>query len=326
MTRALLLHSEPDALLPLLTERCDGARWRAASTPDAVVDAVAAHRPQVVLSIKHNDLPGPAHVPALHAPDLEWFQVGGSGREHLGPWDPTRVTVTTCAGVLAPFHAERALAALLSIATGLPAFADAQARRAWESRRFRPLAGRTLVVVGLGHTGAALARRARALGMQVLAVRARAGRDAGPHDDVAHELFAPDALDELLPRADVLSLNVPANDGTRHLLDARRLASLPGGAIVLNGARGAVVDEDALLAALEARAADGSPRIAGVWLDVFATEPLPPEHPLWSAERVLVTPHCADQVEDWPQRFAERFVENWRRRRVGEPLVGVVEP
>jgi len=320
VTRALLLHSDADALLPFLRERCDGADWRVATDACALATALDEHAPEVVFSIKHNDLPGPVHAPALAHPSVRWFHVGGSGRDHLGAWDPMRVAVTTCAGVLAPFHAERALAALLSIATGLPAFARAQARSRWEPATFRPLAGRTLVVVGLGHTGGQLARRAAALGVRVLGVRASAGARPGNYDDACDAVRGADALDALLPEADALSLNVPANAATRGLIDARRLALLPDGAIVLNGARGSVLDEAALVAALDAG------RLAGAWLDVFATEPLPPSSPLWSHARVLVTPHCADQADDWPRRFAERFAENWRRRRAGEPLVGVVEP
>lgn len=322
MTRALLLHSDADALLPILRAGCAGAQWRAATNADEIGPALAEHAPEVIFSIKHNELPGPLHAPALAHDGVRWFHVGGSGRDHLGDWDPDAVTVTTCAGVLAPFHAERALAALLSLATGLPSFARAQSRGAWEPSTFRAVAGRTLLVVGLGHTGGELARRARALGLRVIGVRSRVHASAGPFDAHCDAVHGIDELDALLPLADVLSLNVPSVAATRHLIDARRLALLPSGAILLNAARGAVVDETALLAALDSGAAN----LAGAWLDVFATEPLPSAHPLWSHERVLITPHCADQVDDWPERFAARFVENWRRRRAGEPLVGVVRP
>lgn len=318
-TRALLLHSDPDELLPLLEERCSGADWRVAAAPEEVEPALAAHRPEVVFSIKHNGFPWPAHRPALAAPNVRWFQVGGSGRDHLGSWDPERVTVTTCAGVLAPFLAERALAALLSLATGLPDFARAQSVGAWTPTTFRPLAGRTLVVVGVGHTGGELATRARALGMRVIGVRA----SAAPHPAL-DEVHGPDVLFDLLPRADVLSLHVPLDASTRHLIDARALAALPRGALLLNAARGGVVDTDALIA--ELRRAPDERRLAGAWLDVFEVEPLPSDHPLWSLESVLITPHCADQVAGWPLRFAARFAENWERRRRGEDLVGVVRP
>ncbi|QDU83268.1 (S)-sulfolactate dehydrogenase [Planctomycetes bacterium Pla163] len=318
-TRALLLHSDPDELLPLLVERCPDADWRAAATPDEVEPTLATHRPEVVFSIKHNGFPGPAHRPALAAPDVRWFQVGGSGRDHLGTWDPARVTVTTCAGVLAPFLAERALAALLSLATGLPGLLRAQAERRWSPTTFRPLAGRTLLVVGVGHTGGEFAARARSLGMHVIGVRT----SRAPHPAL-DEVHGPDALYDLLPRADVLSLHVPLGDATRHLIDARALAALPVGALVLNAARGAVVDPDALVAELER--APSERRIAGAWLDVFETEPLPSDHALWSLENLLLTPHCADQADGWPILFAERFADNWERRRRGQDLVGVVRP
>ncbi|MCA8942525.1 MAG: D-2-hydroxyacid dehydrogenase [Planctomycetes bacterium] len=314
-TRALLIHSEPDALLPFLRARCTDLDWHAADTPERVVSAVADQSPEVVLSIKHNELPGPAHVPAIRCESVRWFHVGGSGRDHLGAWDPARVTVTTSAGVLAPFLAERAMAGLLALTTGIPAFLRAQQARSWEPSTFRALAGRTALVIGVGHTGGELARRLRAFDVRVLGLRS-SGR---PHDAV-DEMHEPSALNELLPRADVVSLHVPSNDTTHHLIGADELSRLPSAAIVLNAARGDVVDTTALVDSLDRG------HLAGAWLDVFEHEPLPSEDPLWARRDVLITPHCADQVEGWPMRFAERFATNWERFRRGEQLIGVVRP
>ena len=153
--RALLLHSEPDEVMDVL-QSCRGLRWGSARRPDEVAPALAAHRPTVVLSIKHSGFPGPAHRAALVAPGVRWFHVGGAGRDHLEPVPPG-VRVTDSAGVLAPFHAERALAALLHLTARIGVHARAQADRRWEPARFRSLHGRTLLVVGAGHTGTALA-------------------------------------------------------------------------------------------------------------------------------------------------------------------------
>lgn len=311
-TPALLLHSDPDELLPWLEEACPGASFGVASTPDEVEPALKAHRPEVVFSIKHSGFPGPAHRPALVFPSVRWFQIGGSGREHLGAWDPAEVTVTDCAGVLAPPLAERALAGLLALSTGVVGFLRDQRDHAWRPRRFQPLEGQTLLVVGVGHTGGELAWRARALGMRVLGVRA----SGAPHEHV-DEMGGPDALARWLPEADVVSLHVRLDDSTRHLLDDAAFARMKPGALLLNSARGAVIDTAALL-----RALDGS--LGGAWLDVFEEEPLPAGHALWDHEKVVITPHCADQAEDFPRRFARRFAENWRRRQAGETLLGVV--
>lgn len=300
--RALLLHARPDEVMGVLAE-CEGLEWAAATHVDEVAPALDRHDPEIVFSIKTSSFAGTAHATALSWRSVRWFHVGGSGRDHLGSWDGDRITVTDSAGVLAPFHAERAMAGLLALATGLDEQLRAQAERRWEPTRFRSLQGRTLLVVGAGRTGVELARRARAFGMRVIGVRA-----SGEAHQGFDEMHVPAALGELLPWADVLSLNVRLTAETRGMIDAEALGRLPEGALVLNGARGGVLDTEALLGALERN-------VAGAWLDVFEVEPLPAESPLWQHPRVIVTPHCADQVEDFPLRFAERFAELWRAAR-----------
>ncbi|MEM9379410.1 MAG: NAD(P)-dependent oxidoreductase [Planctomycetota bacterium] len=300
--RALLLHSRPEEVMHVLAA-CEGLEWAAATRAEEVGPALERHDPEVVFSIKTSRFAGSAHATALSARSVRWFHVGGSGRDHLGSWDADRVTVTDSAGVLAPYLAERAMSGLLALSTGLLDQVRAQAERRWDPTRFRPLAGRTMAVLGVGHTGGEVARLARALGMRVLGIRGSGA--ARPHVD---EMFGPDGLDDVLPRADVLSIHLRLDRSTRRAIDLAALARLPEGAIVLNAARGAILDAEALLVALERN-------VAGAWLDVFDTEPLPPESPLWSHPRVLVSPHCADQVEDFPRRFAERFAALWRGAR-----------
>jgi phosphoglycerate dehydrogenase-like enzyme len=160
-----------------------------------------------------------------------------------------------------------------------------------------------MLLVGLGHTGVEVARRARALGMRVVAVRA----SGLAHPD-ADEVHGPEALGALLPEADVLSLHVRLSETTAGMIGAGELALLPPGALVLNAARGAVLSEEGLLGALERN-------VAGAWLDVFEEEPLPELNPLWRHPRILVSPHCADQVVDFPARFAARFRDLWLATR-----------
>ncbi len=307
--RIAVLHDRPEELAPLLTPL--DPLWVRSG---AELPAALAQDPEVVFSIKHTGFPGHEHRPAIEHPSVRWFHVGGSGFEHLGRWD-ARVTVTNCAGVLAPFHAEMSLAALCSLAAGLPAYAADQRARRWSPRRFRALAGRTLLVVGVGQVGGALAERARALGLRVLGVRA----SGAPHPAV-EAMFTPDALPALWGRADVVALCLRHTETTRHLVNAGALAAMRPGVLLLNGARGGLVDQGALIEALE------SGHVGGAWLDVTEPEPLPTSSPLWALPQVLLTPHAADQVEDFPLRFAQRFVDNLARYRAGRELLGVVAP
>ncbi len=296
---ALLLHSDPSEVMARL-EVCEGLDWRTASDGGSVREVLEAHEPTIVFSMKHSGFPGEQHRPAIEAPSVRWFHVGGSGTDHLQGYDAGRVTLTTCQGVLAPFLAERAMAALLHLSTGLAQTVVDQQTGRWSPARFHSLLGKTALIVGAGAAGTELARRLRPFGVRTVGVRT-----SGEAHAAFDEMHRPAELDSLLERADVLSLHVPLNGETRHLMDGDRLSRLPQGAIVLNSSRGLVLDEAALPAALDAR-------VAAAWLDVFEVEPLPTASPLWRHPRVLMTPHQADQVADYPQRFADRFVEIWR--------------
>ena len=284
-----------------------------ARSPGEVTQHLESFQPEVVFSIKHSEFPGPAHLPALHYPTVKWFQVGGSGYEHLGTWDRAKVTVTNSAGVLAPFHAERAMAGLLALSTGLLRARRLQQKAEWSPDRFSSLQGKTLLVVGLGQTGRELARRAASFGMKIIGVK-RSPENC-PGVDEVHPV---EMLARLWERADVVSLNVPHNSETHHLVNDEVLRKLKPHALFLNGSRGSVVDEQALVETLREKA------IAGAWLDVFEQEPLPSDSPLWRMDQVIVTPHSADQVTDFPLRFAQFFAENLERYAQGEELLNVV--
>src|SRR5262249_13356935 len=158
-----------------------------------------------------------------------------------------------------------------------------QRERVWRPQVFRPLAGQTILIVGLGAIGAWVAHNAKAFGMRVLAIR----RQPQSHDSV-DALYRPGDLSAILGEADIVTLHVRLDQTTRRLIDARMLAAMKRGALLINTSRGAVVDEAALIDALN------SGHLGGAYLDVFETEPLPPESPLWRLENVLVTPHAAD--------------------------------
>jgi phosphoglycerate dehydrogenase-like enzyme len=177
------------------------------------------------------------------------------------------------------------------------------------------LEGLTMGIVGFGGTGRALARRAVAFGMRVLAV------DAWPvaaSDGVA-EVWRLDRLGELLQASDVVAIGCPLTPETRELLDDKAFSTMKRGALLVNVTRGEIVDGDALVRALR----DG--RCGGAALDVAPLEPLSAEHPLWSFPNVVMTPHTAGASQHRAPRNIDRFCENLRRARSGAPLQGVVD-
>ncbi len=209
--------------------------------------------------------------------------------------------------------AEYVLRAALDHCQRATAWSAAQAERRWETHEFSEVFGSTWVVVGLGPIGAAVATRARALGAHVIGVR-RSVAAGGPVD----ELVTPAELPAVLPRADVVALCAPANRSTEHLVDEGFLAAMQPGALLVNIGRGSVVDEQALVAALDAG------ELGAAALDVFETEPLPKDSPLWAHPKVTVTPHDSANSARRVLRQFELFSENLARYARGEPLRNVV--
>ena len=318
MRSIAILHDCPEDCRDLLEERFPELEFHYATRSEEIVPLLEAHHPEAVLSIKHPGFPGPTHRPSVLHPSVRWVHVGGSGYDHMTPWDPERVTVTNSAGVLSPYLAETVIGAILTINSGFLHYVERRRERRWQPRAFVPLSEQTLLVVGLGEIGGRVATLAAALGMRVLAVRRR----STPHPAV-DELFTPDELHGVLGRADYVSLHVRADEETRHLIDAPALAgvvAMKRGAVLLNTSRGFVVDEAALVSSLE------SAHLAGAYLDVFETEPLPESSPLWGFENVLLTPHASDNIHAWPRKFIRLFADNLERRLAGEALQNVVRP
>lgn len=315
MQPILVAHDRPEDFAAALEARAPAERFVYTTDGEALRRLIAEHDPEVVLSIAHTGFPKELHRPAVEHLSVRWVQVGGSGYEHLVPWDAERVVVTNAVGVLARFLAETVTGAVIALNGGLPGYLRDQAEAQWQPRVFRTLSEQTLLIVGLGHIGTWAARNARALGMHVLATR----RTQTPSPEV-DELHPPEALPALLPRADVVSLHVRLTEDTHHLIDAAALASMKRGALLVNTARGPVVDEPALIEAL------ASGHLGGAYLDVFEAEPLPASSPLWHLPNVIITPHASDLVDDWAYRFAMLFADNLERWRAGEPLLNVVTP
>jgi len=244
------------------------------------------------------------------AKQLRWLHTFSAGVDN--PWFQALrargVRLTTSSGANAVPIAQTVLLYLLALSRDFARWQDAQKRHAWEPHQVVDLQDLTLGVVGLGPIGLEVARLGAALSMRVVAVR------RSPRGDEPCETWPIARLDALLPRADALVLALPLSDDTRHLLDARRVALLKRGAWLVNVGRGAVVDEAALVAALQ------SGQLGGAGLDVFEVEPLPPESPLWSLPNVIVTPHNSGDSPGNQVRAAEIFLGNLARFGRGAAL------
>ncbi|HJQ02230.1 MAG TPA: 2-hydroxyacid dehydrogenase [Jatrophihabitans sp.] len=240
-------------------------------------------------------------------PKLQVIQTQSAGVDVILPAVPAGVQLCDARGVHGSSTAEWALTAILSVLREFPRFVRAQANRQWDYTITEELAGKQVLVVGAGDVGQQLAVRLRACDVEPVFV----ARSARPG---VHGLAE---LPELLPAADVVVMIVPKTSETIGMVDAAFLAGMRDGALLVNAARGPVVDTDALLAEL----VSGRLRAA---VDVTDPEPLPPEHPLWEAPNLLLTPHVGGSVPGLPNRFARLLVAQVRRFAAGEPLDNVV--
>lgn len=271
-------------------------------------------------------VPADLFAAATEGPEgrLRWAHTAsaGVGGSLHGALRDSDVVLTNAAGIYAEPMADTVLAMILHFARGIDFAVRAQARARWDKAPFdaadtpvRELSECTLGIVGLGGIGRAVARRGVALGMRVMGTR-RAGTD-GPE---GVEVFrGDDALRCILPRSDYLVVAVPQTDATTALIGARELALLPDGAVVVNVARGGVLDEDALVAALRGG------RLRGAGLDVFTREPLPADSPLWTLPNVLVLPHVSGASHGFWRRQTDLIIQNLRRYAAGKPLLNTVD-
>ena len=223
--------------------------------------------------------------------------------------------LTNARGVFDVPIAETVLAYILMIAKRLPELLRQQQAHRWHSLSLREVAGLTLGLIGTGGIGREIACRAHALGMRVLATRRHPERPV----PCVEALWPPARISELLAEADFVVLAVPSTPETRGMIGAAQLAAMRRSAWLINVARGAVVDEAALLAALR------SGQIAGAALDVFAEEPLPSDSPFWEMPNVILTPHNSWSTPHLRHREAALFLDNLRRYRAGQPLRNVVD-
>ncbi len=247
-------------------------------------------------------------------PDLKVVQMLTAGYENALPYLPSGVALSNAAGVHDASTAEHTMALTLAALRGVPAFVRGQENGVWLRLRVWPsLADRRVLIIGYGRIGKAIARRMLPFEVSLTAVASRAREG----DELVDRVHGIDELPQLLPNHDVVVLITPLNEGTRHLVDERFLAAMPDGALLVNMARGQVVDTDALVAATR------DARISAA-VDVTDPEPLPPDHPLWSCPTVLVSPHVAGSTTAFRPRAVRLLRSQLERLLSGDPLSNVV--
>jgi phosphoglycerate dehydrogenase-like enzyme len=253
--------------------------------------------------------PGDERLPELLAsmPGLRVIQTLSAGVERLLPFIPAGVTLCDASGTRDVPVSEWVLATILASTKMLGELRDRQREHRWQWRASGELCDSTVMILGYGAIGAAVEARLAPFGVELIRVARRARAGVHPVED----------LRALLPRADIVIVLLPLTPATAGLLDAELLASLPSGALLVNAARGAIVDTQALLELLRA----GRVRAA---LDVTDPEPLPSDHPLWDAPGVLITPHFAGDTEAAERRAFALVGEQVRRYVRAQPLANVV--
>ena len=250
---------------------------------------------------------------------LEWFQSNFAGPDtYLVPGVlPEQCLVTNATGAYGLAISECMLAMWLSLLKELPTYRDNQREHRWAptGHSVGSIAGSRVLCVGMGDIGSNFARRAYALGAEVVGVRRTAHPDT-PCPDYCTRVVAQSELDAELPQADLVALSLPGTPETLHLFGAERLALCKPGAILLNVGRGTAVDGEALAAAVH------SGRLSGAGLDVTDPEPLPPEHPLWAEPNVIITPHVTGgfSLPKTLDNIVDIFAHNLKRYAAGQPL------
>lgn len=276
-------------------------------------------------------------IPRLdQAPNLRWVQAHWAGVDQLHEhalWD-SDVTITTASGIHAPNVAQYVMAQILTWSNRVPRWLTYQAESTWPSDRWEKfvpdeLRGKTLGIAGYGSIGREVARLAKAFGMTVLATKrdARHLEDADytipetgdPSGRLPARIYPGEATRSMVAECDFVVITLPLTAKTERLFDEEMLRAMRPGAFLVNVGRGPIVDEEALAKGLT------KGWIAGAGLDVFGTEPLPADSPLWKLENVIISPHVSGFTPHYDERATDLFVENLRHYLNGRPLLNVVQ-
>lgn len=309
-SRVLILEWLPEGTLPLLRAEMPKYDFVEARTPDLL----RAHVDEAVMTY------GLPPVPLLtEGHRLRWLQLISAGvPQDLCPIARARgIQVTNLAGLYGPSIAEHALVLMATLARNLHVVQRNQQQRRWDrdiASSMRDLHGRTVAILGLGNIGRHIARLARLNGMRVFGCR-RTDRPAPWVDRV----YPRPELQAMLAEADIVAVAAPLTSQTEGMLGPAEFAAMKRGVIYVNVSRGGIAQEQALLAALD------SGHVAGAGLDVYPTEPLAPEHPLWSLPQVIVSPHYSGETINRGPLPSERFARNLRAWAASARLEGIVD-
>jgi phosphoglycerate dehydrogenase-like enzyme len=304
----LILYDRPEEFLPHLCARFPAVKFRECRSYEQLASALAEVKPEIILGYKFEPRPFPRGE-ILSCEGLRWLSLASAGVDHVAPWDDTKLIVTSGAGVAAVEMGHYALAAILGMFHGFPQlFADQVVRR-WNCRLNRSARNATVGLVGLGRSGKQIARMARAVGLKVVACRMR----SEPCEYV-DAIYPTSELYRMLGAVDVTVVCVALTPLTRDLFGHSAFAAMKPGSYFINMARGAIVQEEALIDALV------TGQLAAAVIDVARTEPLPPSSPLWNAPNLLITPHSSGDYEGWARDAALMFADNLERWLTNSPL------
>jgi phosphoglycerate dehydrogenase-like enzyme len=253
------------------------------------------------------------------APNLEWIHAmyAGLDRSLFPELIESPIPLTNGSGVFSQSLGEFVILGILYFAKEVPRRVRAQAEHRWDVFDNKEISRQTVGIVAHGDIGRAVASRAKALGMRVLALRKNVA--PRPGDEHVDRVYAAAELHDMLPECDYVAVTAPLTPETAGIIGKPEFELMKANAVILNVGRGPVINESAMIEAL------GSKRIRGAALDVFDIEPLPPESPFWSLDNVLLSAHCADHVEGWVESAVTFFLEQFERWKSGQPLRNVVD-
>lgn len=312
--RVAIHNDETEALLTRIKDTVPATEVLCCHSNQELEAAVNNFKPDVVFSVRFDSSPFPTEA-LLSEDGPRWISVGGSGCDHLGKWDTSRVTVTNSAGVASAMMAEFVFGCALHFTLDVEGLQRDKKAHHWPIKMVKPLRDKTLLLVGLGETGKAVAERAKAFGMHVIGTRARPQAV-----DNVDEVFAASDLPNLWTRADLICICVPRLASTLGLVDAAAFKAMKSSAILVDVSRGGVIVPSAAIDAMR------KGEIAGAAFDVFETEPLPEDSPYWDLPNTIISPHASAVYEGWDLASFDMFLANLERWQARATLQNVVDP